>query len=273
MVQSTYLGEQFEVKVFFSKRQTNSFVGTWAKNFVLFLPKRSLNDYKKILVLLHPNTFNEVFFSGNLSSSLSYLDFVRENSGRVVKKCLCWQKINWGKWFFISNDLILDIVKSNWTKSFGFSLKLLNRDVNYCILRVGMNEFRKDFFFWKKLSVSISFRILRKKILDIQRKKVRTVLTGFERSGGKIWGKIFGIVTNLHSCSDCDRKTFESSSKDSLVGSPNCLVRIQTKNSKEVTFFRMFQFQIFFQFLSGKYPAVFSKPNSTRREERMENEF
>ena len=82
----------------------------------------------------------------------------------------------------------------------------------------------------------------------------------------------FGIVTNLHICSDCDRNTFEGSSKNSLVGSPNCLVRVQTKHSNEVTFFRIFQFQIFFQTLIGKYPAVLWKPNSTRQDEPITNE-
>ena len=33
---------------------------------------------------------------------------------------LRWQKDNWGNCFFTSNDLILDIVISDWTKFFGF---------------------------------------------------------------------------------------------------------------------------------------------------------
>ena len=55
------------------------------------------------------------------------------------------------------------------------------------------------------------------------------------------------------------------------MGSPNCLVRVQTKDSNEVTFLRSFRFQIFFQISSGKYTAVLSKAKSTRPEETMKN--
>ena len=83
---------------------------------------------------------------------------------------------------------------------------------------------------------------------------------------------LFGLVLFLHIWSDCNGKTFESSAKSSLVGSPNCLVRNQTKDSNEVTFFRTFQFQFFFQILGGKVTAVLSKTTSMRPEEPMKND-
>ena len=126
-------------------------------------------------------------------------------------------------------------------------------------------------FFWKKLSFSFYFRILRKKNLDIQRGKSELHLTCLE---SKIGGTrcFFGIVTILNFCLDFDGNTIESSAKNFLVGPPNCLVRVQTKDSNEVTFFRTFLFQSLSQTLSGKYPAVVSKTNSTCPEEPMENE-
>ena len=57
---------------------------------------------------------------------------------------------------------------------------------------------------------------------------------------------LFDLVLILHICSDINGKIFESSAKNSLVGSRNCLVRVQTKDSNELTFFRTFQFQLFF---------------------------
>ena len=54
--------------------------------------------------------------------------------GKLRQDCqntsLRWQKNNWGNWLFTSNDLILDIVISDWTNFFGFWLKFLNRNVN-----------------------------------------------------------------------------------------------------------------------------------------------
>ena len=82
----------------------------------------------------------------------------------------------------------------------------------------------------------------------------------------------FGLVIFLDIFSDCYGTILECSAKSSLVGSPNCLVRVQTKDSNEVTFFRIFQFQLFLQTLSGKYPAVLCKPNSTLQDEPMKNE-
>ena len=56
---------------------------------------------------------------------------------------------------------------------------------------------------------------------------------------------LFGLVLFLHICSDCIGRSFESSAKSSLVGSPNCLVRAQTKDSNEMTFFEAFSFKFF----------------------------
>ena len=110
-----------------------------------------------------------------------------------------------------------------------------------------MNNFRKDIFDWNKLSTSICFKILRKKILDIQRKKIKTFGTAFNMSGGQIvWENVFfGFVTILHICSDSDANTFESSAKKSCEGSPNCLVRVQMKDSNERLSFETFKFKIF----------------------------
>ena len=129
-------------------------------------------------------------------------------------------------------------------------------------------------FFWKKLSVSVSFRFLRKKNLDIQRKKIQDCPNWIWSVQWENMRKnvFFGVVKNLHNFLDCDGNTFKNSAKNGLLSSPNCLVRVQTKDLNEVTFFRSFQFWFFFQKLSGKYPAVLSKTNSTRREERMKHE-
>ena len=184
------------------------------------------------------------------------------------------QKSNWGKWFFISSHLILDIVISHWTQHFGLWLKFLKRDVNTAFSASGLNSLRKNIVFWNKPSISIYFRILRTKSLDIQQKKISIFKTAFNLSGGKIGRKnvFFGIFTILNICSDCDGNTFESSAKKFLVDSPNCLVLVQKKDSNEVTLFRTFQFQIVSQTLSGKYPAVLSKTNCTSPEEPMKNE-
>ena len=74
-------------------------------------------------------------------------------------------------------------------KTFWILAENFKQGCQYCILRVEINDFRKDIFFWNKLSVSISFRILSEKSWDNQQKKVRTVQTGIEVSGGKNWGK------------------------------------------------------------------------------------
>ena len=131
MVQCTYPGEHFEVKVFFFQNSKNIFFSELGQKSLSFpFQKNSGNDYQKRLVLLQTNTCNEVIFSGKLSFLSFYLDFERENSGIVVKKGLRLQKNNWAKWFYASNDLILDIVMSHRTNFIGFWLKVLNRDVN-----------------------------------------------------------------------------------------------------------------------------------------------
>ena len=89
----------------------------------------------------------------------------------LSKKGLRWQKNNWEKWYFTSIDLILEIVMSKRTIFFRILAESFKQGCQYCILRVEMNIFRKDIFYWNKLSISIYFTILRKKILDIQRKK------------------------------------------------------------------------------------------------------
>ena len=192
----------------------------------------------------------------------------------LSKKGLRWQKNNWGKWFSTSIDLILEIVMSHRTIFFRILAESFKQGCQYCILRVEMNIFRKDNFYWNKLSISISFTILRKKILDIQRKKSRLSELHLICPEAKLYEKMFfsAFDTILHICSDCDENTFESSAKKSPMGSPNCLVRFRMKDSNEMTFFRTFHIQIFFQTLSGKYPAVVWEPNSTCPDGPMKNE-
>ena len=85
-------------------------------------------------------------------------------------KSLRWQNNSWGKWFFFKGFdfwyCYLTLNKIFWILSENYKQGCQN-----CILCVEMNKFRKNIFFWKKLSVSISFRLLRKKNLDIQREK------------------------------------------------------------------------------------------------------
>ena len=132
-------------------------------------------------------------------------------------------------------------------KNFRILAEIFKQNCQYCILRVEMNNFRKDIFYWNKLSISNCFRILRKKILDIQRKIIKTFETAFNMSGGQIvWENVFpGFVTILHICSDSDGNTFESSAKTSSEGSPNCLIRVQMKDSNERLSFETFKFKTF----------------------------
>ena len=104
---------QFEVKIFFFKKTTTPFFGNWAKNYVSFLPIFSRNDCKKCLVPFQTNTCNQVIFSGKLSFSLFFGILVGKLRQGCQNNSLRWQKNKWGKWFYTSNDLILDIVTSH----------------------------------------------------------------------------------------------------------------------------------------------------------------
>ena len=115
----------------------------------------------------------------------------------MSKKGLQWQKNNWGKWFSTSIDLILEIVMSHRTIFFRILAESFKQGCKYCILRVEINNFRKDIFYWNKLSISIYFRILRKKILDIQLKKTKTFRTVFNMSGVQgVWKNVFFWISH-----------------------------------------------------------------------------
>ena len=117
----------------------------------------------------------------------------------------------------------------------------------YCILRVEMKNFRKDIFFWKIPSVSISFRILRKKDLDIHQKVSRPSGLHLTCPESKMYEKMFffGLVTILHVCSDCDGNKFKSSTKNFLVGSPNCTYVSKWKVPTKWFSFEPFKFKLF----------------------------
>ena len=138
-----------------------------------------------------------MIFSGKHSFSSFQLDFERENYCRVVKKGLLWQKNNWRKWFFTSIDLILEIVMSHRTIFFRILAESFKQGCQYCILRVEMNIFRNDVFYWNKLSISIYFEILRKKILDIQRKKSRLSELHLICPEAKLYEKMFFFLDSI----------------------------------------------------------------------------
>ena len=82
--------------------------------------------------------------------------FTEEQLSKVV---LCFERFDCWYCYVTSNKFYRILAES------------FKQGCKYCILRVEINNFRKDIFYWNKLSISIYFRILRKKILDIQQKK------------------------------------------------------------------------------------------------------
>ena len=175
------------------------------------------------------------------------MDFERENSGIVVNKGLRLQKNNWGKWFYTSNDLILDIVMSHRKKIFRILAESFKQGCKYCILRVEINNLRKNIFYWNKLSISIYFRILRKKILDIQRKKNQDFQNCIQhvRIPRCMKKCFFWISYNFCMFVRTARNTFESLAKNSLVGSPNCMYVSKWKVRTKWLFFEPFKFKFF----------------------------
>ena len=180
--------------------------------------------------------------------------------GKVRQGCqnnsLRWQKNNWGKWLFTSYHLILDIVMSHRTKFFGFWLKISDRDVNTAFFRIEMNKLRKDIFFWKTLSVSISFRILRKTILDIQQKKARPPQLHLTCPEAKMYEKRFFLeYSQFYSFV---RTVTETHSKFRLK---ILLLVLQTactcpnERFERNDFLSKLSKSTFLQTLSGKYPA------------------
>ena len=90
----------------------------------------------------------------------------------LSKNGLRWQKNNWGKWFFNSNDLILNIGFVTLNKIFTISAGKIQQGCQCCNLRVEKKTTSGETsFFSNKLSISFYFRILRTISLDIQRKE------------------------------------------------------------------------------------------------------
>ena len=107
-------------------------------------------------------------------------------------------------------------------------------------------ELPENIFFWKKLSVSISFRILRKKNLDNHQKISRPSDLHLTCPEAKMYEKFFfGLVTILQVCSDCDGNTFESSGESSHVGSPNCMYVSKWKVRRKWLSLGTFKFNFF----------------------------
>ena len=147
-------------------------------------------------------------------------------------------------WFLI-------LFSSFWTKVLRFRPIIFNRDVQTAISAPRWTTSGETSFFWNKLSVSYYSRIFRTKILDIQRKKNQDFQNCIERVRRQNRMKkmfFFGLVSISHNCADCDGNTFEFSAKTFPLGSPNCLVRVSTKNLNEVIFLWTFQFQFFSRF-------------------------
>ena len=143
--------------------------------------------------------------------------------------------------------MLLDIVFSLWTKLIGFSPKILNRDVNTAFSASRWTNSGKTIFFGRNYQFQFLLGFWGRGSWTFNEKKFRTVQTGIEVSGGKIWGTnvFFVMVLNLHNCSDCDGNTFNSSAKNCLLSFSNCPVRVQMKDSNEMTFCRTLQFQFF----------------------------
>ena len=119
------------------------------------------------------------------------MDFERENSCRVVKKrpTLTEKQLRkvvfYFDWFGSWNRYV---TSNNFFRILAESFK---QGCQYCILRVEMNIFRNDTFYWNTISISIYFRILRKKILDIQRKKSRLSKLHLICPEAKLYEKMF----------------------------------------------------------------------------------
>ena len=157
IVQSMYPWEQFEVKVFFLKIANESFSRNFCKNLCPFPSKKTPGT-----------TIKNGLFSCRLTQSMKW--FSRENirfrrfnwilrrktPAELSKKGLRWQKNNWGKWFFTSIDLILEIFMSHRTFFFGFWLKVLNRDVNTAFSASRWTKSAKISFFGKNYQFQFS---------------------------------------------------------------------------------------------------------------------
>ena len=185
IVQSTCPGEDLEEN-FFSKKPRHFSFGNWAVNFVVFHPNLSRNDCQKCLVPFRSNTFNQAIISGKLCFSLSCLDLEGGNTDRVVKKRSTLTEQKWRKVVFTSNDLILDIVFSLWTKLLGFRSKNFNRDVNSVISASRWTTSGETSFFPVNYQFQFILGISGLRVWTFSQKKIRTFRTAVNVSGDKL---------------------------------------------------------------------------------------
>ena len=112
------------------------------KSKELFLPELGQKtfsfSYQKVpWTTLKTDVFSSIpklWMNGFSLENNSFRRFLGILAGKLRQGCqndsLRRQKSHWRKWFFNSNHLILDIVISHWTQTFGLWLKFLNRDIN-----------------------------------------------------------------------------------------------------------------------------------------------
>ena len=114
----------------------------FSKSKELFLPELGQKtfsfSYQKVpWTTLKTDVFSSIpklWMNGFSLEKNSFRRFLGILAGKLRQGCqndsLRRQKSHWRKWFFNSNHLILDIVISHWTQTFGLWLKFLNRDIN-----------------------------------------------------------------------------------------------------------------------------------------------
>ena len=114
----------------------------------------------------------------------------------LSKNGLRWQKNNWGKWFSNSNDLILDIDFSLWTKLLRFRRENFNRDVNTAISASKRTTSGETPFFRINYQFHFILGFWGLLVWTFSEKKIRTFRTAFNASGGKFDEKMFffGLV-------------------------------------------------------------------------------
>ena len=219
-------------------------------------------------------TFSRKWFSRKTFILVFCLDFERETSGRVVTKWSTLPEEQLRKVLFTSSDLIFDIVFSLWTTFLGFWPKIFNRDVSTAISASRWTTCGEASFFRINYHFYFNLGVWGLQVWTISEKESGLselhLTCPEEKLNEKLF--LFDLVLILDICSDWNGKIIESSAQNSLVGSRNCLVWVQTKDSNELTFFRTFQFQFFFPTLSGKQRAVLSNTNPTTPEKPMKNE-
>ena len=202
------------------------------------------------------------------------MDFERENSCRVVKKrpTLTEKQLRkvvvYFDWFDSSNCY----VTSN--NFFRILVESFKQGCQYCILRVEMNIFRNDIFSWNTISISTYFRILRKKILDIQRKKSRLSELHLICPEAKLYEKMFFLDSiQFYTFTRTVTKTQSKVRLKSLLWVLQTALYVsEWKIRTKWLSFEPFIFKFFSRLWAGKYPAVVRKPKYTRPDGPMKNE-